>query len=213
MSLNPAPTLKLWYSPGACSLASHILLLETGLEFETIYLQVGKFTNDFLNVNPKGLVPVLAMDDDIITEMPAILTAISFLQPGRQLLGKSNLEIVRTYEWLNYLSGTLHGQGYGALWRPERFVEDPRSYPDIQRKGIQRIKQCYGLIEDNFKSDGRLYAVGNSFTIVDPFLLVFFLWGKRVGVDMTEYPNFMKWAGLLLQRESVCQALKIHSRM
>ncbi|OJJ52777.1 hypothetical protein ASPSYDRAFT_163841 [Aspergillus sydowii CBS 593.65] len=195
-------------------MAPQVILLELGLEFETALAQVGNFGTEFLDVNPKGRVPVLAIDSEIITEMPAILTAISLLRPDQHLLGRNDLETARVYEWLNYLSGTFHGQGYGALWRPERFVNDPNLYRQIQEKGMQTIKQCYDLIESKLGSDKRPFAVGNSFTVVDPFLLVLFLWGERIKINMTtEYPVFTKWAHTLLKRESVCRARDLHFKL
>lgn len=133
---------------------------------------------------------MLALDDETITELPAIVTAISTLVPDRRLLGRTPLETVRVYEWLNYLSGDLHGQGYGGLWRPERFVDDSNLYPQIQEKAMKTIQGCYALIESKFATTRPAYTVGDALTVVDPFLFVCYRWGVRIKLDMaTNYPN------------------------
>ncbi|GAD93154.1 glutathione-S-transferase theta, GST, putative [Paecilomyces variotii No. 5] len=211
MSLGNAHSLKLFFSPGACSFAPHVLLLETGLRFELEHSQVGQFTPEFLHLNPKGRVPVLVFDGEVITEMPAILTAISSLVPGDQLLGRTVIESARIYEWLNYLSGTLHGQGYGALWRPERFIDDSNLYPLLQKKAMETIRRCYAFIESKFAAKRSLYAVGNRFTIVDPFLFVLYRWGYRAKIDMEcDYHLFGEWANRLSHRKSIVEARKTH---
>ncbi|PTB35746.1 uncharacterized protein TrAFT101_010592 [Trichoderma asperellum] len=146
--------------------------------------------------------------------MPAILTAISALNPDCQLLGQNTTEIVRPYEWLNYLSGTFHGQGFGGLWRPERFVSDESLYPAVQEKARQTIKDCCAFVDGKLRDAKSTNSVGNSFKGVDAFLLVFYLWGIRFNIDMdTVYPLYAALAHRLLQRESVIDARKVHVRM
>ncbi|KAJ5601777.1 hypothetical protein N7510_011311 [Penicillium lagena] len=211
MNESSQPSLKLWYSPGACSLAAHVLLLETGLNFDLELSQVGQFTDEFIKLNPKGRVPVLSLDGEVITEIPAILTAISCLVPEKHLLGETTLETARVYEWLNYLSGTLHGQGFGALWRPERFLDDESLFPKLQEHAVWTIRQCYGFIEDKIASSQCYYAVGGSFTIVDPFLFVLYRWGYRVEIEMrSEYPHFATWAARISIKNSVIRAWETH---
>lgn len=203
--------LKLWYSPGACSLAPHIILLEAGLQFDLVLSKVGKFTDEFMALNPKGRVPVLSFDGEIITETPAILTAIASLVPEKHLLGKTTLETARVYEWLNYLSGTLHGQGFGALWRPERFLDDESVFPKVQEHALKTIEQCYSFIEDRFSFGKSYYAVGKHFTVVDPFLFVLYRWGYRVNIEMrSEYPHFAAWADRISIKDSVIRARVTH---
>jgi glutathione S-transferase len=108
-----APQIKLYYSPGACSMAAHLLLEDSGLAYESIPIlrdDVAGKAEYTKNVNPKGQVPALWIDGEIITEAPAIITAISQLVPDKHYTGKTPLQIVRFYEWLNYLSGTIHGK-------------------------------------------------------------------------------------------------------
>jgi glutathione S-transferase len=200
--------ITLWMSPGACSLAPHILLHEIGATFDTVIASTsdgGTLTETFTSLNPKQRVPVLALGNEVITELPAIATAISDLAPERHLMGATPIDTVRVYEWMNWLSGTLHGQGFGGLWRPHRFADDPAVFDSIIAKARRTIAECYDMIET--KLDGP-YSTGGAFTAVDPFLIVFYRWGNRIGIDMGgRYPTYSAFARGLTQRPSVAAAL------
>lgn len=200
--------IRLWYSPGTCAFAPHILLHETGLAFEPIRTSVrdgAQLTEAFARINPKKRVPVLALDDEIITELPAIATTISLLSPERHLMGKSLLDQARVYEWMNWLSGTVHAQGFGCLWRPQRFTDNEAQYPDITAKGRKTIPDYLATIDQKLD---RPHAVGDHFTAVDAFLLVFYRWGNVIGIDMAKtYGNYARFANNLAQRPSVRKTL------
>ncbi len=201
--------IKFWYAPGACSLAPHVLLQETCLPFDpvlTSFAAAAHLTDEFARINPKKRLPVLSLDREVITEVPAIATAIANLAPERHLMGRTALDHVRVYEWMIWLSGTLHGQGFGGLWRPERFSDDPAAFDGIKVKGRRIILDCFQLIETKIKTP---YSVGNGFTAVDPYLLVFYRWGNGVGFDMADAcPRYTAFARELVQRESVKAALE-----
>lgn len=202
------PDIELWYSSGACSLAPHILLHEIGVPFSTVETSVAKganLTDEFARINPKKRVPVLALDGEVITEVPAIATAIASLAPERHLLGRATLDRVRVYEWMNWLSGTLHGQGFAGLWRPQRFSDAPEAFASIQARGRRTIAECFDVIESRISGT---YSTGGAFTAVDPYLLVFYRWGNGIGIDMsTIYPRYTSFAQGLVQRDSVAAAL------
>ena len=202
-------TIRLWFSPGACSVAPRILLNEIGASYEAIKVSIADgahLTDDFIRLNPKKRVPVLALDEEVITELPAVMTAISHLAPERHLMGKSALDAARVYEWMNWLSGTLHGQGFGALWRPQRFSEDPATHESITAKGRQTIIECFDAIEPRLSGT---FAVADAFGGVDAFLLVFYRWGNRIGIDMpSHYPRYTRFARALAARDSVATALE-----
>ena len=200
--------VKFWLSPGACSLAPHVLLHEIGMPFESIPTNVfegAQLTEAFARINPKKRVPVLSIDGQVITEVPAIATAISDLAPQLHLMGRTPLDRARVCEWMSWLSGTLHGQGFGALWRPERFSDDPTVFESISAKGRITISDCFEAIESKLSGP---YATGDAFTAVDPYLLVFYRWGNGIGFDMpATYPNYAHCARALVQRTSVTAAL------
>ncbi|KIW34140.1 uncharacterized protein PV07_00936 [Cladophialophora immunda] len=212
-----APSLTLWYSPQACSIAPHILLNEAELDFQLVLAEVDmakdeRFTDEFKALNPKKRVPVLKMNDEIITEVPAIVTAISSLAPDRKFLGQTTLDTIRVYEWLNYLGGVVHGQAYGGLYRPERLVDDPKLHSAIRDKAIKNLEQSFVLIESKMRASGTTYAVGNSFTAVDAYLFVLYRWAgafiASLGVD---FPHLSAWASKLLERKAILRALEVHT--
>lgn len=197
----------LWIAPGACSLAPHILIREAEIDFKTVVLSAkAGFPEEYRHVNPKARVPIFQLGDETITEVPAIMTAISQLSPNKQLLGKTNLEIVRTYEWFNWISGTLHGQAFGGLRRPSRFSDDPQTYDSIKAKGKKTVEESLTYIEENLKGN---HAVGDTFTAVDAYLLVFYRWGNETGYDMrVKYPKFTGLVIEALKRDSVNAAIE-----
>ncbi|KFY42468.1 hypothetical protein V494_02389 [Pseudogymnoascus sp. VKM F-4513 (FW-928)] len=198
--------IKLWYSPGACSLASHILLNEAGVEFESVKLNIhAGYPEEFRQINPKMKVPVLSLDGQTITETPAIMTAISQLAPDKHLLGKTNFEVIRAYEWMNWLSGFLHGQAFGGLFRPARYSDDSTTHMSIKAKALLTVQESFATINQDLSSE---YAVGSSFTAVDAYLFVFYRWGVSLKIDMGKYPKYTNLVVNLVKRKSVQDALK-----
>ncbi len=202
------PELRFWYAPGGCSLAPHILLHEIGAPFEAVQVSLANgahLTDEFARINPKQRVPVLSLDGEVITEVPAIATAISNLSPEQTLMGRTPLDRARVYEWMNWLSGTLHGQGFGGFWRPQRFSDDPNVFESIRVKGRKTISECFDLIETRLSGQ---HSTGDAFSAVDPFLFVFYRWGNGIGIDMPEvYPKYTALAQALVQRKSASSAL------
>lgn len=199
------PALTFYYAPGACSLAPHIILKEIGADFKTVGFSIQGAPEEFRKVNPKMRVPVLTIDGEVITEVPAIMTAISQLAPERNLLGRSNLEIVRAYEWMNWLSGSLHGQGFGALFRPGRYSDNTSIHEQIQLKGWNTIQECYSMIEEKLQG---VHAVGEQFTVIDAYLYVFYRWGASRTDMQAKYPKYARLIDELLKRESTKAALE-----
>lgn len=202
--------VTLYFSPGACSLAVHVLLEELGLPYqlELVSVQEGK-TNEpaFLKTNPKGRVPVLEIGDNRLTEAPAILAYLANTHTRAGLWPPDPMDQFRCLEWFNWLSSTLHAIGYGQLWRPARFIRDSAHFEAISTKGRENIADAYRHIETQFA--GRTWAVGNAYSCVDPFLLVFFLWGVASGFAMqTDYPAWSEAMGRVLSREAVQRTLK-----
>ncbi|KAH7113224.1 glutathione S-transferase [Dendryphion nanum] len=203
-----ASSLQLFISPGACSLAPHILLREAGLTFTLVKLDVKQngFPEEYKHINSKGKVPILLIDPStILTEGVAIMTYISSLAPEKNLFGKTPLEIARAYEWLNYISGTLHGQAFGGLFRPGRFSDDESVHGGIRDKARKNVQDGFELIESKLESG---FAVGDGFTAVDAYLLVFYRWGNSVGFNMEKnYPKYTSLVEGVVKREKVVETL------
>lgn len=152
-------------------------------------------------------VPVISIGEEIITELPAIITMLASLAPEKNLLGRTQLETVRVYEWMNWLSGTVHSLAFKPIFRPDNFTIDPAGYEGVRTKARQTVKESLDLIE------GRLYgvyAVGGAYTAVDAYLFVFYRWGNQIGINMKgEYPKYTALVANLVQRAAVKSALEV----
>ncbi len=203
------PDIKFWYGPGSCSLVPHVLLHESGLPFTAIEISISRLETRgeaFSRINPKQRVPVIAIDESVITEVPAIASAISHLAPELGLMGKTSIEQVRVMEWMCWLSGELHGQGFGGLLRPERFIDDANLFEAVQAKARTRIIDCFKTIESRLSGP---FAVGNGLTAIDPYLLVFYRWGSRNGFDMSEqYPEFTAYIQGIVTYPAIASAMQ-----
>lgn len=202
--------IKLYYSPGACSLAPHILLEELGVSYqlELVSIDEGKTeTPEFHAINPKGRVPVLEVNGSILTEAPAILVYLSLSYPEKSCMPTDALEHFRCLEWFNWLSGTVHAVAYGQLWRPQQFIDDHAQFAPVSAKGRENVVDAYRYIEKLL--GGRTWSVGNSYSCVDPYLLVFYFWGRAIGLNMkNEYPSWSAHAARVLARDAVQRAIK-----
>jgi glutathione S-transferase len=203
--------LKLYYSPGACSLAPHILLEESGLPYSAVLVAIaeGKTrTPEYLAINPKGRVPALVTEEgEVLTEVPAISWYIADSTSSIRLLPQGRLAAARSFEWFNWLSGTLHTMAFSQFWRTQRFVADEKFFPPIKEKGMQNILENFAYIESRLA--GRSWAVGNAYTAVDAYLLVFFRWGNRIGIDMrADYPGWTAQAERVLERPAVQRVIR-----
>ena len=207
-----SPKITIYLSPGACSLATHIILHEIDASFEVVSVNArSPLPADFASINPKLRVPVLVLDfegrKEHITEVPAIMTAIAQMAPARKLLGRTDMEVVRVYEWMNWLSGWLHAVGFGAMWRPQRFIEDQSQWSGVSEKGRTTVEQALEMIEGKL-TEGR-WAVGKEFSVVDAYLFVFSRWGSEIGVDMGgRLPKFAGLAKRLVERDAVRRTLE-----
>ncbi|NHO17057.1 glutathione S-transferase family protein [Acetobacter peroxydans] len=201
---------KLYYSPGACSLAGHILLEELGRPYELKLTPVGDEgtgSEEFLKINPRGRVPVLIDGAEIITESPAILFYLSSSFSDGTFWPKSVLEQARCWEWFNWLSSNVHAVAYGQVWRPGRFIDDERQWNNVISKGKNNLHEFSDVIENNIS--GKTWCVGESYSCVDPYLFVFYSWGKAIGLDMeSSFPAWSRHAARMLERLAVQNALR-----
>lgn len=200
--------LTLFYSPGACSLAPHVILEELGLEFERrpVFISEGQqLSQDYLGINPRGRVPALIADGVIITEVPAILTYLASLKPDVGLLPPvGSVALGKCQEIAAWLSSTLHID-YAQLWRPERFLPqgaDSSALVDHARTLIQR--HC-AEVESWIKGP---WVLGGHYSIADAYLLPFYRWGNRIGLKMADdFPRWAAWTQRMLDRPAVARAI------
>jgi glutathione S-transferase len=212
---------RLYYSPGACSMAAHIMLEEIGEPYELELVsssgaREGKMTATpaWRAVNPKGRVPALGFvpgriggADDLLTELHAILVYLARTHPEARLLPADAAGEARAIEWMNWLASNVHAMSYGQIWRPQRFVVDEALFPALRAKGAENVAEQYAYIE-SLLADGRDWAVPGGYTVVDPYLLVFYQWGQRIGLDMAaRHPAWTQLAKRVTARPAVARVL------
>lgn len=199
----------LYYSPGSCSLAVHIVLEEIGKPFELkrISTDSGDAKQpEFRRLNPKGRVPVLLEKDKALTEAPAILMHLANCHPETGVSPVGDEELFRTLEWFNWLSGTVHSVAVRQIWRPEYFTTDPDAYGSVIAQGKRHLAEAHQQIEARLQSGA--WGLGSRYTVLDPYLLVFFRWGNRMRMPMSEqYPVWADHAERMIARDAVHRAL------
>lgn len=201
------PTL--YYSPGASSLAAHIVLEELGHPFRLSLVSTADGSTrspEHLCINPKGRIPVLRIDDRILTELPAILLFLALSNPGASLAPVSPEGLARCVEWFNWLSGTVHSVAIRQVWRPEDFSTDKTQTDNVIATGKKSLSEAFEYVEERMQ--GSDWAVGQQYSIVDPFLLVIHYWGSQIGFDMAgRYSAWTNHARRVLRRPAVQRAL------
>jgi glutathione S-transferase len=198
----------LFYSPGSCSLAPHIILEEAGKPFrmQMVVTDTGEAkTPKFRRLNPKGRIPVLVLGEWMLTEVPAILLYLA--HENAAFSPKGQEEFLRTLEWFNWLSGTVHSVAIRQIWRTEYFSTDPEAHQSIKDRGHEHLDEAYRQIESRL-TPGK-WAMASGYTILDPYLLVFYRWGNRMKLSMRElYPTWTHHAESMLQRPAVNRTLE-----
>jgi glutathione S-transferase len=196
--------MKLYFSPGACSLSPHITALEAGLnvtlvkvDTKTKKLEDG---SDFLAINPKGQVPTLVLDDgDVVTEGPVIAQILADLAPASNLApGNGTKARYKLQEWLNFITSELH-KGYSPLFKPTT----PEDYKPLAK---QHLADRYAFVDQ--KLAGKKYLLGDTFTVADAYLFTVSNWAKFVGVDLSAYGNVAAFMARVAERPQVQAALK-----
>ncbi|MGX1103676.1 glutathione S-transferase [Bradyrhizobium elkanii] len=211
---NPSPDaknkgrntpMKLYYTPGACSLSPHIALLEAGLPYDLVKvdLRAKKLENgdDFLQVNPKGQVPALALDTgEMVTEGPIIIQMIADKAADKKLApARDSNERYKLLEWLNYTTTELH-KNLGPMFSPV-LADDAKAF--FKDRAMGKFKYVESQLA------GRDYLMGNQFTVADGYLFTMIMWAQdRLGFDLSGLPNVTAYKARVAARPKVQEALK-----
>src|SRR5664279_1439676 len=196
--------MKLYYSPGACSLSPHIVLREAGLAFEPVLastkthkLQDG---TDYYTLNPKGYVPLLELDNgERLTEGPVIVQYIADQVPAKKLAPPAGtMERYRLQEWLNFITSELH-KGIGGIFNP--------AMPE-EAKVLMRAKLGERLKWVDSQLEGRQYLMGDAFTVPDAYLFTIAGWSKYTGIDISGLKNLGAFMARMAARPAVQEAMK-----
>lgn len=196
--------MKLYYTPGACSLSPHIVVREAGLPIELIKTDIrAKKTEggaDYLKRNPLGYVPALELDDgSILTEGPAIVQYLADQVPETGLAPPAGtMDRYRLQSWLNFISTEIH-KGFSPLFNPQM----PEEAKTITR---ERLIQRFAHLESHLA--GQAFLMGAKFTVADAYLFTVLGWTKPLKMDLTPYPNLVAYMERIRARPAVTAAMK-----
>ena len=196
--------MKLYYSPGACSLSPHIVLHEAGLHFETEKVNLGAQKTetgaDYNAINPKGYVPALEMSNgQLLTESAAIVQYIADLVPEKKLAPPAGtLERYRLLEWLNYIATEIH-KGFSPLFNPKT-PEETRS------AARERLTTRIGLVAESLA--GKDYLLGKTFSVADAYLFTILRWSPLLHFDLSPWPVLKTYMERVAARPAVMAAMK-----
>ncbi len=195
--------MKLYYSPGACSLAPHIVLRELGLPFETVQvdLKTHKLASgaDYYQINPKGYVPALQLDDgSLFTEDAAILQYLADRKPEAGLLGASgSMERYRAIEWLTFISSELH-KGFSPLFTGDM--------PEAAKKiFLDKLKNRFALLDKHLASHE--FLMGKKFTVADAYAFTILNWKNFLNVDLSPWKNIEAYLNRVAARPKVRETM------
>ena len=199
--------LKLYYAPGACSTASHIGLEESGATYDSQALSFASSeqkTPEYLKINPRGRVPALVIDDGAIVENTAILDYVA-AKYAPQLMPKDAVQRARAISLMAWFSNNVH-PAFTHIGRPERFADDPAVFDHLKTKGRTNfwaaLQEIDGLIGKG------PWVLGEQFSVVDGYAVVFYGWGKRIGLPVEELKNYTAWKDRMLARPAVRRVLE-----
>ncbi|MDP3671401.1 MAG: glutathione transferase GstA [Telluria sp.] len=196
--------MKLYFSPGACSLSPHIVLLEAGLPFQTSQVDLHKKLvaggADFLAINPKGYVPALELDNGaVLTEGPVIVQYIADQAPATKLVPPAgSVERYQVMEWLNFISTELH-KNFSPLFAPH-------AGEDMKAAARANLVRRYGYVAQRL--EGRDYLAGANFTVADAYLFTVTSWAGFLQFDLSAWPALQAYQARVAARPAVQQAMR-----
>ena len=196
--------MKLYFAPGACSLAAHICLREAGLDFELVKTDLRtkrtEAGRDFVQINPKGYVPALELDDGaVLTENAAVLRYIADQTPAADVApAPGSLERYRLAEWLAFVNSEIH-KSFSPFFNPAT----PDTYKDILRAHLsKRLSYVQGVLELHS------FLMGEPFTVADAYLYTVLRWSDKAALDLGQWSAIQRYCQVIAQRPRVTQALK-----
>lgn len=196
--------MKLYYSPGACSLSPHIALREAGLSFEAVAAptKTHKLADgtDYYTINPLGYVPLLELDNGTrLREGPAIVQYIADQVPDRRLAPPNgSIERYQMQSWLNFIGTELH-KSFGPLF-------NSATSEDVKKSTKDRISGRLKWVEGEL--GGKQYLMGDTFTVADAYLFTVTNWASRVGLELDAFPNLVAYRARIADRPAVRSAMQ-----
>ena len=195
--------MKLYYSPGACSLSPHIVVREAGLSVDLVKVDLRTHRTaegeDYYAVNPKGYVPALKLDDGAtLTEGPAIVQYLADLRPDSHLAPANGaFARYKLMEWLTFINGELH-KPFGVLFGSQNET--------ARKEALEKINRRLSWVEKELGD--KPYLLGNHFTVADAYFFVMLTWAHRFKVDLKPYPGLEAYFTHVAARPKVHEAMK-----
>jgi glutathione S-transferase len=201
--------LTLYFSNGACSLASHIALEEAGADYEAKRVDFksnAQQSPDYLKINPKGRVPVLMTPQGILTESPAILAYVAQSFPKAELAPLDDpFAFAQMQSFNSYLCSTVH-VAHAHRPRGSRWADEEGSLADMKRKVPQAMTACFNMIEQNMLKGP--WVMGERYTVADPYLFTLGRWLKSDSVDIAAFPRVYDHHRRMAERPNVKKTLE-----
>jgi glutathione S-transferase len=195
--------IKLYYAPGACSLASHVAIEETGVPYETQKMNLAEGDQrkpEYLRLNPRGRVPTLVVDGQILTENVGILTYFGGGYPDAGLWPKKTWDQAKLMSTLAWLSNSVH-PAYAHIVRAERYATGEAAKEDVKAKARASFEGY--LAEIDKLLEGQKWAIANQYTVADPYLLVFYRWANRQKLPVQSLKSYTALAQRVMARPAV----------
>jgi glutathione S-transferase len=195
--------MKLYYSPGACSLSPHIALLEAGIAFEPVLASTKSHKledgTDYYTINPLGYVPLLELDDGTqLREGPVIVQYIADQAPLKNLApANGTMQRYRLQEWLNFIGTEMH-KGFSPMF-------NPATTDDAKTAVRKKLADRYAWIDKELA--GKEFLLGEHFSVADGYLFTVTNWAQPTGVDLSAYANVQAWHARVGERPAVKAAL------
>ena len=196
-------SIKLYYAPGACSLASHIAIEEVGLPYETVRLNTAQGDQrkpEYLAINPRGRVPTVIVDGNVLTENVGIMTYFGGGYPKANQWPRDTWHQAKAVSTMAWLSNTVHTT-FAQMFRPERYLDDDACREALKTKARKTYWDHLGEIDRLLA--GRKWAVGTAYSVVDGYLLVFYRWGNRNQFPVKTLANYAALMDRVLARPAV----------
>ncbi|HLT90416.1 MAG TPA: glutathione transferase GstA [Woeseiaceae bacterium] len=195
--------MKLYYSPGACSMAPHIALHELGLPVEAIKVDLATHKledgSDYYAVNPKGYVPLLVLDDGTtLTEAHVVLQYIADRKPGTLAPEFGTVARWKLMEWLGFIATEVH-KGFGPLWSPD-------TPPEVRERTVEALGRRFALLSETLRRQP--FLTGQDFTIADAYLYVILNWTRLHKIDISPWPALGEFQARVRERPAVRATLE-----
>lgn len=203
--------IKLYYTPGTCSLASHICLEEAGADYSVERISFAakqQQSPEYRAVNPKARVPAMVTDRGVLTETPAMLAFIAQSYPKAGLAPLDDpFAFAQVQAFNSYLCSTVH-IAHAHRMRGTRWADDPAAIAEMQRKVPETVGACFDLIEQGLNGP---WAMGDAYTICDPYLFTMAGWMEGDSLDLSRYPRVMDHRRRISERPAVRNVLAVVS--